>query len=238
MRNCQNYKRKAAKKVPKKVQNKKVQDIIVMEQDFKARTPNQRDYIRSIAENTVTLTCGEAGTGKTFLAVGMACQYLSEGKVDKILVTRPMIQCGRRGGGLGFLKGDLNEKFLPFMSPVLDEIEYFLGIEETRRLMFNKVIEVVPLELMRGKNFERTFMICDEAENCEFEQLKMFLSRICDGTKCVLTGDIKQTDIDQCHYAWFIDKLSDLDDVGVIKLGVEDIQRHGIVGKILSRIEQ
>lgn len=237
MRKCQNYKRKAAKKVPKQEKVRKVVNDISMDQQFKPRTENQRNYVISIAENTVTLCHGPAGTGKTCVAVGMACEYLSNGKVDKIIVTRPMVQCGRRGGGLGYLKGDLSEKFLPFMSPVIEEIEYFLGVEETRRLILNKTIQIIPLELMKGKNFERTFMICDEAENCEFEQLKMFLSRICDGTKCVVSGDIAQVDIDKCHYAWFIDRLDDLDGVGIIELGIEDIQRHGIVGRILGRVE-
>lgn len=212
-------------------------DVCVMDNDFKPRTPNQKNYVRSIAENTVTMCYGPAGSGKTCVAVGMACSYLCDGKIDEIIVTRPMVQCGRKGGGLGFLKGDLNEKFMPFMSPVIEEIEFFLGIEETRRLLFNKKIKVIPLELMKGKNFKRTFMICDEAENCEHEQLKMFLSRICEGSKCVLSGDIAQTDIENCNYAYFLDKLEDLDGVGIVELGIEDIQRHGIVGKILGRLE-
>lgn len=212
---------------------------LLMREKFEPRTRNQREYVRSIAENTVTMVHGPAGTGKTCVAVGMACSYLADGNrdIDRIVVTRPMVQCGRNGGGLGYLKGDLNEKFSPFMSPVIEEIEFFLGVPETRILMEKNIIQVIPLELMKGKNFKNTFMICDEAENCEYEQLKMFLTRICEGSKCVLSGDIAQVDIAKCSYSIFLDKLDDMEDVGIIELGIEDIQRHGLVGKMLTRLE-
>lgn len=242
MRKCQgNYKRKGTKKVPMSHKNQKARvhdSARILENEFKPRTKNQAEYVRSIAENVVTLCHGPAGTGKTCVAVAMACDYLINGKVDRILVTRPMIQCGRKGGGLGYLKGDLDEKFHPFMSPVLDELEFFLGKDEYRRCTseFNKQIEVIPLELMKGKNFKRTFMICDEAENCEHEQLKMFLTRICPGSKCVISGDIAQTDIDKCNYEIIMNKLEGVKGLGIVELTYEDIQRDGIVADILMRI--
>lgn len=210
-----------------------------MKEEFKPRTFNQKNYVRNMVENEVVFCYGPAGSGKTCCAIGLACQYLYHGKVDRIILSRPLIQCGRNGGGLGFLKGDLNEKVSPFMEPVLDEIDFFLGVQERIRLINEKAIEIKPIELIKGKNFKNCFMICDEAENCEWEQLKTFATRICEGTKCVFSGDIKQTDVNHnnCAFKEMMERLEGVEGVAISELKIEDIQRSGVVGRILARLE-
>ncbi len=211
----------------------------VMREEFEPRTPNQYNYVESMTQNDITLCFGPAGSGKTCCAVGLACEYLYSGKIDKIIVTRPMVQCGRNGGGLGFLPGDVKQKFDPFMSPVLEEIDYFIGSFERERLIKNGTIEIIPLELVKGKNFKRCFMICDEAENCELEQIKTFMTRICEGTKCVFSGDIRQADVNKGNvpFQYVIKKLEGVRGVAICELTVDDIQRAGIVGRVLARLE-
>lgn len=235
------YKKKLKPKkvtvMAKKVDNTKIPRVL--ENDFDPRTPNQDNYVRTMVENDVTFCYGPAGSGKTCCAVGLACEYLLDETVSRIIITRPMVQCGRNGGGLGFLPGDVKEKFLPFMSPVIEEIEYFLGIEQTKRLIASGEIQIIPLELVKGKNFKNCFMICDEAENCEWEQLKTFMTRICEGTKCVFSGDIRQADVnkDNCAFKNIMQKLEGVRGVGQCELGIEDIQRSGVVGRILARLD-
>ena len=206
---------------------------------LKPRTTHHHDYVVSIAENTVTLCTGPAGSGKSFIAVGMACQYLSEGKVKKIILVRPMVQAGR--DPIGFLKGTLEEKIAPFMCPLFDHLDYFLGVQNVRDMMDAGLIEILPLELARGVNLYNAFIIGDEFQNADYDQIKMILSRINKGCKVVLNGDHNQSDLcygeTTCDYERIIDKLDDLEGLGIVELDYTDIQRDKMVGRILKRLE-
>jgi ATP-dependent DNA helicase RecG len=178
------------------------------------------------------LTNNFVQTHNTFLATGMACQYLTQNRIDQIILTRPMVQSGR---GLGYLKGDLKEKFEPYLMPLLEELEKFVG--KGSYLAEQGVVRMIPLELMRGANFHNAFMILDECQNATYDQMKMFMTRLGKSSKAVLCGDVKQTDLNGSDYMTVIDKLTDLEGVGICKLDKSDIQRNGLLGRILTRME-
>ena len=159
---------------------------------LKPKTENQEDYIRCISEDDITFCSGPAGSGKTAVAVGLACEYFLDNRVEKIIITRPVVESGR---GLGFLPGSLTEKIAPYLVPVVEEIKLYLGKETWNSARSTNSIEMCPLEYMRGRNFHNTFMILDEAQNATYEQIKMFLTRIGMGSKAVINGDISQTDL-------------------------------------------
>lgn len=215
-----------------KIEVKKVS--IKIKNHLKPKTPNQENYIINIAEKDVIICTGVAGTGKTFIAASMGCQYLSEGEVDKIVLTRPMVQTGN---GLGFLPGTLSEKVNPYLTPLLEEIDKVIGKQQSMLAMQNGVIEIIPLELMRGRNFHNTFMILDEAQNCTYEQIKMFLTRMGRNSICVICGDVKQTDLKVGSLGSIIEKLKGLEDIGIVEMTIDDIVRNDLIGKILYILE-
>ena len=137
---------------------------------LKPKTRNQSDYIISMSENDVTFCSGPAGSGKTAVAVGLACEYILNNKVEKIVITRPVVESGR---GIGFLPGSLVEKVHPYMVPIIEEMKLYLGVETFNTMRSTNEIEICPLEYMRGRNFHSTFMILDEAQNATFEQIKI-----------------------------------------------------------------
>lgn len=204
---------------------------------LKPRTINQSDFVRTIAENTITFCQGVAGSGKTHLAVGMALEYLLEDKVNKIIITRPVIESGER---LGFLPGTAEEKLHPYLLPILDEIGYFIPMSQYGTLKTQHKIEIVPLGLMRGRNFHNAFIVADECQNASYDQLKMLLTRIGNDSKMVLTGDVSQSDLQKYLRGGFIQLMSslqDIDGIGISELYNIDIIRNPIIGKILSRLE-
>lgn len=205
---------------------------------LKPRTDNQKEYIRTVAENTITFCQGVAGSGKTHIAIGMALEYLLEDKVKKIIITRPVVESGEK---IGYLPGTAEEKLHPYLLPVLDEICYFIPMSHYATLKLNNKIEIVPLGLMRGRNFHNSFIVADECQNASYDQLKMLLTRIGTDSKMVLTGDISQSDLHRSMRGGFIDLirgLHDLDGIGIAELFNSDIIRNPIIGKILSRLEQ
>ena len=205
---------------------------------LKPRTPNQHDFIRTIAENTITFCQGVAGSGKTHIAVGMALEYLLEDKVEKIIITRPVVESGER---LGFLPGTAEEKLHPYLLPILDEISYFIPMSQYGTLKNQHKIEVVPLGLMRGRNFHNAFVVADECQNASYDQLKMLLTRIGNDSKMILTGDVSQSDLHKHMRGGFvrlIKGLSGISGVGISELLNADIIRNPIIGKILLRLEQ
>ena len=222
--------------MPKKVSVEKASRL--MKEDFRPRTKNQEDCIISIAENVVTVINGCSGTGKTAISCAMASSYLCDNKVDKIFITRPMVQCSKGNNTLGALKGDINEKFLPYMFPLIDELEYYIGKEQFRILVFSNTIEIIPIELCRGRSLKNTFIIVDEAQNCTYEQIVLMLTRIDKGSKLIIAGDSKQKDIKDNSFEEIIIKLKDLKNLDIVTLGPEDIQRHPIVGNILARLNK
>lgn len=205
---------------------------------LKPKSDNQKEYIRTIAESIVTFCEGVAGSGKTHIAVGMAVEYLLEEKVEKIIITRPIIEAGER---IGFLPGTAEEKLHPYLLPILDEISYFVGMSGYKTLKALNKIEIVPLALMRGRSFHNSFIVADEAQNASYEQLKMLLTRIGNDSKMVITGDITQSDLNykmQSGFLSLIKRLSTLEDIGISKLDTFDIVRNPIIAKILYRLEK
>jgi phosphate starvation-inducible PhoH-like protein len=178
-----------------------------------------------------------AGSGKTHIAVGMAIEYLLENKVNKIVITRPVVESGEK---LGFLPGTAEEKLHPYLLPILDEIAHFIPMSQYASLKTHNKIEIVPLGLMRGRNFHNCFIVADECQNASYDQLKMLLTRIGNDSKMVLTGDVSQSDLQRYLRGGFMQLISalvDVDGIGVSELNNADIIRNPIIGKILSRLE-
>jgi phosphate starvation-inducible protein PhoH len=188
------------------------------------------------SKNHLYLTDGFIQTHNTAIATGMACEALLRHDVDRIVITRPVIESGK---GLGFLPGNMLEKVNPYMVPIVEEMKLYLG-DQMNMLKANNTIEICPLEYMRGRNFHNTFMILDEAQNCTFEQIKMFLTRIGVGSKVIINGDTDQSDLPEYTKGGFktlLNKLQDLDGVGIAILTNEDVVRNGIIPRILDRLK-
>ena len=204
---------------------------------LKPRTDNQKEYIGTIAENTITFCQGLAGSGKTHIAIGMALEYLLENKVQKIIVTRPVIEAGEK---IGYLPGTAEEKLHPYLLPILDEISHFISPAHYAGLKLNNKIEIVPLGLMRGRNFHNAFIVADECQNASYDQLKMLLTRTGNESKMVLTGDVGQSDLHKHMRGGFMDMmnaLKDVDGIGLSQLTGSDIVRNPIIVKILGRLD-
>jgi phosphate starvation-inducible PhoH-like protein len=204
---------------------------------LKPRTENQKKYIRSIAENTITFCQGSAGSGKTHCAVGLALEYLLDQKVDKIIVTRPVVEAGEK---IGYLPGKYEEKLFPYLLPIEDEINYFIGPALNTSLKLNNKIEIVPLGFMRGRNFHNCFIVADECQNASYEQLKMLLTRIGQNSKMVLTGDVSQSDLSRHLQGGFYEMMNNLNNVeaiGISTLTDSDIVRNPIIAKILAKLD-
>lgn len=201
------------------------------------KSKNQADYIRCVVENDVTLCVGPAGSGKTAIATGLACESLMRNDVSKIIITRPVIESGK---GLGYLPGTMLEKINPYMIPILEEMKQYLG-DSLMHLKATNVIEICPLEYMRGRNFHNAFMILDEAQNCTFEQIKMFVTRIGVDSKVIINGDTDQSDLPEYTKGGldkFMSRLDGLLGVGICHLESCDVVRNGLIPKILGRLKE
>jgi phosphate starvation-inducible PhoH-like protein len=202
---------------------------------LKAKTDNQQAYIDEMADADVTFCSGPAGSGKTSVAVGLACEYLMEERVKKIIITRPVVESGR---GLGHLPGTLVEKINPYLVPIIEEMNMYLTPSRVENMRENGTIELCPLEYMRGRNFHECFMILDEAQNATFEQIKMFITRIGRNSKAVINGDLRQSDLgntsgglEKC-----MDTLELVEGVAVCELDYSDIIRSDVVARILKTL--
>jgi len=203
---------------------------------LKPKTNNQALYIRSMADSDVTFCSGPAGSGKTSVSVGLASEYLVENKVEKIIITRPVVESGR---GLGHLPGTLIEKINPYLIPILEEMNLYLTKMAVESYRSSNIIELCPLEYMRGRNFHNCFMILDEAQNATFEQIKMFITRIGRGSKAVINGDLHQSDLRngaEGGLKMCMDKLREVGGVSVCELDYSDIIRSDIIAEILRRL--
>ena len=201
------------------------------------KSQNQENYIISMVENDITICSGPAGSGKSSVAVGLACNWLHYNKVERIIITRPTIETGR---GLGYLPGDKDEKILPYVLPVLEEMYMYLGRDKVKKLRETEIIELCPLEYMRGRNFHHCFMILDEAQNATYEQIKMFLTRIGNHSRAIINGDIDQSDLPKSLQGGMLDvmnKLNNLEGVGICQLEATDIVRNPIIAKVLDRLK-
>ena len=204
---------------------------------LKPRTENQKEYIRTVVENTVTFCQGVAGSGKTHIAIGLALEYLIEEKVKKIIITRPVVESGEK---IGYLPGTAEEKLHPYLLPILDEVSHFIPMSQYASLKLNNRIEIVPLGLMRGRNFHQSFIVADECQNASYDQLKMLLTRTGMESKMVLTGDISQSDLHRSMRGGFNDLIMALDGVagiGISKLNNADIVRNPIISSILNVLD-
>lgn len=204
----------------------------------KARTVGQEQYARAIKKNTVVLGVGPAGTGKTYLAVALAVKALKSHEVSRIVLTRPAVEAGER---LGFLPGDLQSKIDPYLRPLYDALYDMLGAENCARLTEKGAIEIAPLAYMRGRTLDGCFIILDEAQNTTPEQMKMFLTRLGNGSKAVVTGDLTQTDLafgKRSGLAEAVRVLEGVEDIAIHFLTQKDVVRHRLVQKIIEAYDK
>jgi phosphate starvation-inducible PhoH-like protein len=198
------------------------------------KTVNQKRYVDSIRDNTITFGIGPAGTGKTFLAVALAAAALSRREVNRIILTRPAVEAGER---LGFLPGDLMAKVDPYLRPLFDALHDMLDPDRVSQHLDRGVIEVAPLAFMRGRTVNDSFIILDEAQNTTPEQMQMFLTRLGFNSKMVITGDITQIDLPREQDSGLVvvaDILQKVDGIEFVRFGEEDVVRHKLVRRIVE----
>ena len=202
------------------------------------KTVVQKKYVDAIRKHDIVFGIGPAGTGKTYLAVAQALATLREGKVSRIILTRPAVEAGE---ALGFLPGDLYEKILPYLRPLHDALQDMLPIEEIQKHTERGVIEIAPLAYMRGRTLNNAFIILDEAQNSTTEQMLMFLTRLGHGSKAVITGDETQTDLPPHKHSGLIEAhraLKHVEGIAVVEFGKCDVVRHPLVQRIISAYEE
>ena len=205
---------------------------------IKPKTIGQKEYIKSVLHNTVTIGVGPAGTGKTYLAVAAAVAAFRDKQVNRIILTRPAVEAGER---LGFLPGDLQSKVDPYLRPLYDALFDMLGAETYNKYLERGSIEVAPLAYMRGRTLDDSFIILDEAQNTSREQMKMFLTRLGFGSKIVITGDITQIDLPRDTVSGLKEAMRVLDgveDIAICRLNEADVVRHVIVQRIIKAYEE
>jgi phosphate starvation-inducible PhoH-like protein len=203
----------------------------------KCKTLGQKRYVQALKQNELVFGIGPAGTGKTYLAVAMAVLAFKNKEVDRIILTRPAVEAGEK---LGFLPGDLQSKVDPYLRPLYDALQEFLGLETYRQLTERGAIEVAPLAYMRGRTLNSAYIILDEAQNCSVEQMKMFLTRFGEGSRVVVTGDITQIDLPHERKSGLIhaiDVLSGVEGVSIVRLTHKDVVRHELVQRIIRAYE-
>ena len=204
----------------------------------KPKTLGQKKYVDAIGKNTVTLCVGPAGTGKTYLAVALAVMAFRARSVNRIMLTRPAVEAGEK---LGFLPGDLQQKVDPYLRPLYDALFDMLGAESFQKYQERGNIEVAPLAYMRGRTLDDSFIILDEAQNTTPEQMKMFLTRLGNNSKIVVTGDITQIDLPDGKKSGLMEAVQVLklvEDVAVIRFTEKDVVRHKLVQDIIKAYER
>jgi phosphate starvation-inducible PhoH-like protein len=204
----------------------------------KPKTIGQKEYIKSVLHNTVTIGVGPAGTGKTYLAVAAAVAAFRDKQVNRIILTRPAVEAGER---LGFLPGDLQSKVDPYLRPLYDALFDMLGAETYQKYLERGNIEVAPLAYMRGRTLDDSFIILDEAQNTSREQMKMFLTRLGFGSKIVITGDVTQIDLPADKSSGLKEAmrvLRNVEGIGICQLTNADVVRHVMVQRIVEAYER
>lgn len=204
---------------------------------IKPRTRGQRRYLDTITSHDLTLAVGPAGTGKTYLGMAAAISALLNNEVSKLVLTRPAVEAGEN---LGFLPGDLQQKVNPYLRPLYDALYSMLDYDRARRLIERETIEVAPLAFMRGRTLSNAFVILDEAQNTKHEQMKMFLTRLGENSKAVITGDITQIDLPKGVMSGLVEArniLKGISNIGIVHLSRGDVVRHALVQDIIEAYE-
>ncbi len=202
-----------------------------------AKTSNQKRIVDLHNKNDLLFVIGPAGTGKTYVSVALGVKALKEKKIKKIIITRPVVEAGEN---LGFLPGDLQDKIDPYLKPIYDALEDMIPIQKMKKFIENKTIEIAPLAYMRGRTLKNAFILLDEAQNTTESQLKMFLTRLGQNSKMIVTGDISQIDLRKNQSSGLIDaknKLNNIEGIGFTHLDSSDVLRHSLVKKILDKYQ-
>jgi phosphate starvation-inducible PhoH-like protein len=202
-----------------------------------ARSAGQARYVKALCENELVFGLGPAGTGKTYLAVAAAVDLLMTGRVERIILSRPAVEAGER---LGFLPGDLRDKVDPYLRPIFDALNDMLPADQLARRMQSGEIEVAPIAFMRGRTLAHAFVVLDEAQNTTPVQMKMFLTRLGEGSRMVVTGDLTQIDLPEGTRSGLndaLDAVGGLDGIAVVELSDKDVVRHALVSRIVRAYE-
>ncbi len=197
------------------------------------RSVRQKEYVDAVRDHDVVFAIGPAGTGKTYLAIAMALDALKRGEVEKIYVSRPVVEAGEN---LGFLPGDLQEKIDPYIRPIFDALAYMIGKEKVQKMIDSGVLEIAPLAYMRGRTLNNAFAVLDEAQNSTIMQMKMFLTRLGIDSKTVITGDITQIDLADRGRSGLVavrEILEGVEGIKFVTFGEEDVVRHRLVRRII-----
>ena len=205
---------------------------------IKSKTVGQKKYVEAIKKSIVTIAVGPASTGKTYLAVALAASAYKAKQIDKIILTRPAVEAGEK---LGFLPGDLQEKVNPYLRPLYDGLQEMFGLESYQKLIERGAIEVAPLAYMRGRTLSNAFIILDEAQNTTREQMKMFLTRLGENSRMVVTGDLTQTDLPEGKKSGLreaVGILKNIEGISVTALTEKDVVRHPLVQAIVKAYER
>jgi phosphate starvation-inducible PhoH-like protein len=198
------------------------------------RSVRQKEYVEGVASHDIVFAIGPAGTGKTYLAVAMALAALKRGEIEKIFLSRPVVEAGEN---LGFLPGDLQEKIDPYIRPIFDALHDMIGREKTQRMIDTGVLEIAPLAYMRGRTLNNAFAVLDEAQNSTIMQMKMFLTRLGVNSKAIVTGDITQIDLVEPANSGLVavrEILGDVEGIKFVFFGEEDVVRHRLVKRIIK----
>ena len=222
---------------PKQDIERLMKDVIAItshSKPIKCKTIGQKAYVDAINKNTIVFGVGPAGTGKTYLAVALASVAFKNKEVEKIILTRPAVEAGER---LGFLPGDLQSKVDPYLRPLYDALQEMFGMENYQKLMERGSIEIAPLAYMRGRTLNNAFIILDEAQNCTKEQMKMFLTRLGENSRMIITGDVTQIDLPEGKTSGLkhaVSILKGVDDIAICQLTHKDVVRHPLVMQIIK----
>ena len=205
---------------------------------IRSKTLGQRAYVEAVRKHELTLAVGPAGTGKTYLAMAMAVVALKAKEVERIVLTRPAVEAGEK---LGFLPGDMTQKVDPYLRPLYDALHELMGADSYLRLAERGTVEVAPLAFMRGRTLSDAFIILDEAQNATREQMKMFLTRLGANSRCIVTGDVSQTDLPNDKKSGLVEAvnvLRNVEGVAIVELTARDVVRHELVQRIVQAYEK
>ena len=205
---------------------------------IRSKTLGQRAYVEAVRKHELTLAVGPAGTGKPYLAMAMAVVALKAKEVERIVLTRPAVEAGEK---LGFLPGDMTQKVDPYLRPLYDALHELMGADSYLRLAERGTVEVAPLAFMRGRTLSDAFIILDEAQNATSEQMKMFLTRLGANSRCIVTGDVSQTDLPKDKKSGLVEAvnvLRNVEGVAIVELTARDVVRHELVQRIVQAYEK